>query len=73
MLIVNDAGLVPFAEGHWFDGTVYYDGRDYYRVIVRSDEEDDERGEDEHTGAACGDDSVLALREADAEAVGILG
>ena len=58
-MFASDAGLVPFAEGHWFDGTVYYDGRDYYRVIVRSDEEDDERGEDEPLDAAAPPDLVL--------------
>ena len=45
-MLSSDAGIVPFAEGHWFDGTIYYNGRTYYNVISDSEEEDaDEQAE----------------------------
>ena len=55
----SGAGLVPFAEGHWFDGTVYYDGRDYYKVIDRSADEDADSDADEPASATAPQDLLL--------------
>ena len=37
----SNAGIVPFAEGHWISSTTYFDGRDYF-TVTRSATEDDE-------------------------------
>lgn len=55
----SDAGVVPFAEGHWFDGSVYYDGRTYYNVI--SDAQDDEADDAERWAAAPQELRLVAL------------